>query len=457
MQSESGPIHTATPALARSATPTSVWIAIIGALLYCPAVTILFRLELIDQPASGLLAAASVLTVALLSFPQLASKHSLGVGLLRDWAGLALCCFAAATALSTTLAQFGDRAHVADIMWRQYAMAFIPLLLFFVSRELARRPTSHKPIATALGALAVVTVASVSLYVSGVLAFESYGSRRFGILGDAAAWTLSAFVVVSFAGRRWLLLVLCLACLLATASRAPIAIAILGVLVHALLRPGRTLAAAKLRAAIVVGVAVAVYFADRFLPSVAERFFQTDLFSNDRVDTSSFSWEVFLQDPLVGRGYNSHSYYFAQVFGEPQEGSTVYSVPTSTIAQSLADSGLLGAFFLCAALAALLVASFRVVTGNQPKSILQHRTTDFPLIAQGLAAWLIAFIPINQTAGYVLPNSQLGAFFFCAAGIVIGYARPLSRRRVVAHHLPPNPASTIRGVSISTSRSSTSE
>lgn len=432
-------------------TPVAAWIAIVGALVYCPLITVFFRLGWIDQPTSGLLAGASVAVVVAISFPHLISAQRLRLTSLYSAAGASLALFVLVTAFSTFLAQLGERAQSAEQMWRQFAMAFSPALLFIIFRSWASRSQSHRPIQTGLDLLALMAIGSVALDLTGIFRFESYGARNFGVLGDSVAWLLSALLVLHISSRRWALFALTLLCLLATASRGPIVVSLVATTLLALLQPGRTQGAQNLRIGVLVILVSVVGFVVQFAPAVIDRFLQTDFFANDRIDTSRFSYEVFLREPILGSGYNSHSYYFSQVFGEAQEGSTVYSVATSTLAQSLADSGITGTLFLVSSYLFFMVVAFRVLRTSRP----WEPGGSFPFVARGLSAWLIAFIPLNQTAGYILPNSQVGAFYFAVAGILVGYL--YQRQPQLTAHRPPNPASNIRGVISSTSTSKISE
>lgn len=397
------------------------WVLVV-AFVYPHILTVLAQLGFIDQRLSGLAGGAVVVGVFALFAREMFTRRALVVGWQSDWIGWGFLGLAAATAVSTALAAVGNRLDPAA-MWRQYAMAFVVVPLYFLIREKSRDRRAYAAILLGLDVVTVMAIGSLVLDITGIYVGERFGDRRFGILGDSVAWLLSAMAVVQLARSRWAVSAICIVCLLLTASRAPILITVAAILTYATLTPIKSTEAYIKKIIAFAAIFLAVVGASYLLPNVADRFKTTDIAVNDRFMTTLLTFEVFRSSPIIGSGYNAHTDYFAQYFGTGREGLGIHAVPVSTPAQSLADSGAIGFGFLMTAFITLILASLRVIRRKISPAGIDPLTYKFSMAARGLACWLLAFMVLNQTSGYLLPSSALGAFFFCAAGIIAGCAQ----------------------------------
>ena len=158
-------------------------------------------------------------------------------------------------------------------------------------------------------------------------------------------------------------------------------------------------------------------------PELLTRLYATNILQNERVNTSRFTLELFSTSPLIGLGYNAQAAKFASTYGLGAEGFSLYSNAASTPFQILSDSGILGFAFFAAFAWCLLWACLHVARAPSPRPDADaekiHQTV------RGAACWLLVFVPFNQSAAYLLPNSLLGALLFAMAGLVVGYRSQL--------------------------------
>lgn len=402
------------------------------ALIYLPVITVLFRLRLVDKTGAGLLGILSALLLGVYLVPAIFGTRGLGVISREDKAGNFLVGFVIATAFSALIAQFGERGANAVDMWQQIAMAFAPVVFYYGFRELIRQGARGAPLRLALDIYLLFVLGTLFLQISGLYSSEQYGMRRFGLLGDGVAWLASLGCIVLFAQKRWLFTVICIAFLSATGSRAPSLVTAAGIVLLVLTQPIRSQAAFFFRALAVLAMAGGALLLPTLLPVVVARFQSTNLLENDRVNTTLFTLQLFADSPIIGSGYNIQTHVYSSYFGKGGEGVNIYLVPVSTPAQILADSGLVGFAFFLGFVIVVMKAAFEVARSDITAPVNGVRDEGVHQIARAFACWLIAFIPLNQAAAYLLPNSFLGLLVLAGAGLVVGYRKsarfvPVSR------------------------------
>lgn len=406
--------------------------AVIG-VCFLPVLTTLRGLNVLDTPqyvVASLVLTIAVATVALL-------RWSLGGGAAKSvsqgYFGLSLIALVLVGFGSCLYAQMNTRGVYAIDMWQQYAMATSLMILFPVYAYLSQTRTLLKPILIGWDILAFFAIGTVLAHMLGLASGEAYGSRQFGLLGDAVAWLFSALVVVNFERRNWPLFLACAVFLVLTESRVPALIAGAGILLASIMQPNASLESMLKRCAVGALLIVSLFLIPVLMPALVERFQETDFLYNDRVETIRFSLDVFRDSPWIGSGYNAHSFYYAEHIGGRTGTFMILNTAVSTPIQILTDFGVAGFILFCLSALLLLIASFRLVRAL-PTGVPNGAPLKFFQLARGLACWMIPFVLFNQSAAYILPLSLLAVVFFAAAGIIISadmQLRTAARRQAV--------------------------
>lgn len=337
--------------------------------------------------------------------------------------GRMLAAFTLAMALACLVEHLAGGRSDRNDMWKQYIMAFTPVILFFAFERFARRNDVHESVTRGLYAIGLLAAASIGLEAAGITHFEHYGFRYFGFLSDGSAWLLSLVCVVLFARQKFGLLGLMLVILLLTASRGAMLVTLASLV--GLIVTGKGAFRKKMRVnllAVVAGGLLLAALGSSQLDSFLGRMTGTSVLENDRILTAGLSLDVFHRAPLFGNGFNAQQYFF------PQDqlryyGILGFSTPTSTPMQILADGGLIAFIpFLL-----FVLALVRVGWGR-----LRERTASpETALLRGLGAWMICFVLINQFAAWLLPGSYIAPLLFSVAGLVAGASRRIRATQTV--------------------------
>lgn len=384
------------------------WTMILTLTYACLIVAAGFFLELSNAGRALALAIATVGAALALSVagPRRAGKMT-GLPI-----GMALILFLLMSAASNQVADFVQLRDDSEAMWRQLALAMLPVALFWGARSWAWHRFSLRGLDWGMALLILICAASVLLDYAGILATESYGSRHFGIIGDPVAWIATLPTIYFLLRGRWALLALCLLVMLMTQTRGAFVVTAGAVMLSVLFSPVATRRAYLMRlGAMVLGIG-SVFLAQTLMNTLLQRFADLDLFENDRTRTLEFTFDVFLNRPAIGSGFNAHTYYFVPASGGMATGTEQWSTPVSTFAQVLADAGVVGFIPFFAAMAMICFVCFRAIR-------LRTQAKEIQGVA-ALAAWVLSFIVLNQSAAWLLPGSLLPPLLFVAAGIVVG-------------------------------------
>jgi O-antigen ligase len=169
---------------------------------------------------------------------------------------------------------------------------------------------------------------------------------------------------------------------------------------------------------LVLLLGLAAYQSDIF-QTLASRIEATRIGSNDRLGTALLGLRIFKSSPYFGMGYNSFSYLFSRRFTNSLH--EVLFAQTSTIVQMLSDGGLL----LFLGYIAFVIAATR----GGIALMKQSKTTVHSGVINGVAAWLIVMLWVNQSATWFIVGSYFGPLVLGFAGIVSGcFARFLLLR-----------------------------
>lgn len=326
--------------------------------------------------------------------------------------GAALITFVVLSALANQVASLLGVRDDGAAMWRQLVLASLPVILFWGARSWAWHRFSLRGLDLGMTALIALCLLSVGLEVAGVLAVEAYGSRHFGVLGDTVAWVATLPTIYFMVRGRWVLLGLCLIVIILTQTRGAYLVLLGGLILTVLFMPVTTRRAYLMRIGAAIGGILSMLFAHSLMNTLLQRFADVDLLENDRTRTLEFTFEVFLNRPILGSGYNSHSYYFVPTTASMDASLIQWSTPVSTFVQVLADTGIFGFIPFFAAMAMICFVAFRAI-------LLRTKAEEIQSVV-ALAAWLIPFVVLNHSAAWLLPSSLLPPLVFVAAGVVVG-------------------------------------
>ena len=254
----------------------------------------------------------------------------------------------------------------------------------------------------------------------GLASYESGGGRYFGSLGDGVAWTLTLPLVVYFSAGRMPLAALAGLGLALTASRAPALVTAAALVLLMFFSRGRRF---QYIAMILFMTAIALYQADLFT-TLFHRISGTEFISNDRTATAALGIKIFLKSPIFGSGYNALTHFYPMSAERVAGG--ILPAQTSTLVQMLSDGG---------AITFLAYVGFLVVTSFSGVRLMRH-SQHLPegAILNGVVAWLLAMLWINQSALWFVVASYVGPIVFGMAGIVAGsWVRVLTTARLAWH------------------------
>jgi hypothetical protein len=245
----------------------------------------------------------------------------------------------------------------------------------------------------------------------GFARYETYGERYFGLLGDGVSWALTLPLIVYFASGRIPLAAVAGLGLALTGSRGPALIAVGALILLMFFSRGRRFEYAAMIAAM---IAIGLYQSGLF-STLADRFADTVFTSNDRTKTAALGMRLFWNSPLFGNGYNALAHYF------PSNGHLtrlgILPSQTSTAVQMLSDSGLITFITYFSFVIAATAAGIRLMRNSQ-------ELAEGGLL-NGIAAWLLAMLWLNQSALWFVVGSYVGPLVFAAAGLVAGSSQRL--------------------------------
>jgi len=361
----------------------------------------------------------STQTLALLSFSWLTTLmlyiFCRSNAIISKPESLALLIFLLMTLLSCLIAYFFGERRDLEEMWSYAIQANAVIVLYwgFCSWSYSRfRATAvDKDVLV----FSVVCTLSVFLEASGLISYETSGNRYFGFVGDSVAWLISFAATYCLIRRKYTLTSLLVIALLLTQSRGAILIFFVAALaLSALLGAGKRNIFRYVFPLAAIAIILAITFPAEVFTQVQDRFYDVNVLENDRTRTTRFTLEIFSAKPLTGSGFGSHTFHYASVGRFSTLGNEFWGTPTSTWAQILADSGLMG--FLPFLVFILLVARASVRAVKLRSLSAENES------AAALGLWLIAFLFLNHSAAWLLPGSMISPIVFAAAGIVVGSA-----------------------------------
>ncbi len=364
--------------------------------------------------------AVSLVGAVLLSLSVSAPRHGRTTRVIE----VGLLAFVIVTMVANLSAEASRPSHDLSKLWQQTFLGLWPMLLYFPVRDWAATRVSVATVDIGFLIMSVFAMASIWLQFFGVVSVEAYGTRYFGFIGDGVAWLVALAGVYFFYRRRLFLVLALFISLLMTQSRAPILVLLLGLAMYPYLFGFKSLHILRDRRILLfclAGLPLVLLFGGDFVAEVWNaswnRLLETDLLESDRIASTEFTLKIFLENPLLGAGYNAHPRIFGASGFTGGEGSGVLNTQTSTLAQVLADSGVVGFFSFFALLIGFILAVRELA---RLRSLIEPETY---LASAGLAAWLLPFSVGNQSAAWLIPGSQLSPFVFIAAGIIVGVIR----------------------------------
>ena len=137
----------------------------------------------------------------------------------------------------------------------------------------------------------------------------------------------------------------------------------------------------------------------------------TSLGSNDRLGTALLGWRIFQKSPYFGTGYNSLGHLFPYRFTSTLQNTL--SAQTSTFVQMLSDGGLLQFLGYIVFVAAATVTGIGLMR--------RSRTEPGSGAINGIVAWVLSMLWVNQSAAWFVVGSYVGPLVFGMAGIMAGY------------------------------------
>jgi hypothetical protein len=317
----------------------------------------------------------------------------------------------------------GLRPDMDRLLPQIAALAFMSLP-FFIFDVTARVTEMDRPLLITCHLILLISMTSILGDVTGLTNFEHRGGRYFGFLGDAVAWALTLPFLVYFSSNRLVLAAVTGFGIALTGSRAPVICVTAALLMLFAFSRGRR---TQYLITLFLLVVLILYKSDVF-ETFASRMEATSLSSNDRLATAMLGWRIFRMSPYFGSGYNSLTHLFPYRFG-----SSMYNAlgaQTSTFMQMLSDGGII-----------LFVGYFAFVFASTISGIRlmrRSRTVVQSGMVNGIAAWLLSMLWVNQSATWFLVGSYIGPLVLAVAGMVSGYNSRLMimrayERRSTAH------------------------
>ena len=326
-----------------------------------------------------------------------------------------LSWFLVALPVSTSAVYASEiRSDIGAVILQTAALIYMTLP-FFVFHFAAARVEIGKLVLYSCHVILVVGLASILTDFVGPTNYEAAGNRYFGAVGDQVAWALVLPFVVYFSSNRIPLTVIAGVGLALTGSRAPALVAIAALILLMAFASGRRL---QYVAILFVLAVIFVFQADVF-DTLLGRITETDLKSSDRTITARLGLRIFTESPLFGSGYNSLSHFYPATIRRSALG--VLPTQTSTFVQMLSDWGVL-----------VFLPYFGFVIACTTAGISAMRQSRFlrdASVINGVVAWTLAMLWVNQAALWFVVGSFIGPLVFGMAGLVSGYCARLSQVR----------------------------
>lgn len=337
-----------------------------------------------------------------------------------------MIAFMAALALSTLCIWIvGTRADF-DRLFPQVAALLYMALPFFVFDAATKAMDMERVVLLTCHVILALCMISILGDFLGFTDYENGGGRYFGFLSDPVAWALTVPFVIYFSSNRVALAALTGLGLALTGSRAPAICSATALLLLIAFSRGRRIQYFVTLALLLV---LAAYQSDIF-QTLASRIEATRIGSNDRLGTALLGLKIFDRSPYFGMGYNSFSYLYSRRFTNSLH--EVLFAQTSTFVQMLSDGGLL--LFLG------YIAFVIMATRAGIALMKQSKTTPHSGVINGVAAWLIVMLWVNQSATWFIVGSYFGPLVLGLAGIVSGYFARLLLSRAHQQSLASRPA-----------------
>jgi O-antigen ligase len=314
--------------------------------------------------------------------------------------------FVLAFALSTLAVYLMEtRSDIGGLTLQALALIFATLP-FFVMHYATARSEPTNAILWTCHVVVALGLCSILADLLGVAHYESGGGRFFGVLGDQVAWALTLPLIVYFASNRIPQAAVVALGLALTASRAPALVAIAAVILLMGFGRGRRL----IYFAMFTILVLLVVWQAGFFTTLFDRIAGTDFASNDRTTTARLGIRIFTESPVFGSGYNALSHFYPSTVYRLSKG--ILQSQTSTFVQMLSDGGIvlflpyLGFVIACTICGVSLM-----------RQTIMYRARG---VFNGVIAWLLAMLWVNQSALWFVVGSIISPLVFGMAGVLSG-------------------------------------
>jgi hypothetical protein len=316
----------------------------------------------------------------------------------------------------------GERSDMSAMLPQSAALVFMALPFFVMRLATVTLRIDRAVLLTCHVILALGTYSILGDFL-GFAHYESVGGRYFGSLGDGVSWALTVPLIVYFATGRIPLAAVAGLGLALTGSRGPALIAVGALLWLMFFSRGRRF---EYAAMIIAMIVIALYQGDLY-STLIDRFASTVFTSNDRTTTAALGMRLFNESPIFGNGYNALTHYFPTNAERLRIG--IMPTQTSTAVQMLSDSGLVTFIPYLAFVIGTTTAGIRLMRNSK-------RLPEGGLL-NGLVAWLVAMLWLNQSALWFVVGSYIGPLVFGAAGIIAGASQRLALADLTAAPVRP--------------------
>ena len=315
--------------------------------------------------------------------------------------------FVTALVLSTLCIWIAGVRTDLDRLLPQIGALIYMTLPFFIFDRVAKAADMERIVLLTCHVILALCITSIIGDFLAITDFEHGAGRYFGFLGDPVAWALTLPFLVYFSSNRFMLAALAGFGLALTGSRAPAICIIAALLLLIAFSRGRR---TKYFVTLGLLLALAGYESDIF-QTLAARIGSTSISANDRLGTAILGIKIFKRSPYFGMGYDSFSHLFSRRLTSNMQ--DVLFAQTSTFVQMLSDGGLILFLGYLAFVIATSIAAIALM--KRSKSVVDSG------IINGLSAWLIAILWVNQSATWFIVGSYFGPLVFGMAGILSGY------------------------------------
>ncbi len=323
-----------------------------------------------------------------------------------------------ALAVSAILVWYSGLRSDTERMLPQVAALLFMSLPFFLFNAAARATDIDRPVVLTCHVILAICTISILGDVTAITDFEQRGGRYFGFLGDPVAWALTLPFLVYFSSNRLVIAAVAGLGIALTGSRAPAICVTAALLMLILFSRGRRI---QYFVTLFLLLLLILYKSDIF-ETLASRFGATSLSSNDRVRTAILGLRIFENSPYFGSGYNSLTHFYPYRVTSSMQNTL--SAQTSTFVQMLSDGGILLFLGYLSFVAASTTSGLALMK--------QSRAMAHSGVINGIVAWLLAMLWVNQSAAWFLVGSYVGPLVFGMAGIVSGYFARLRAARAPA-------------------------